>query len=141
MAGTECDGKATGDFNLNINTMTNEIVCTFIFVSVILMIKGRDTAPTDDGIAGAFGVVTTLLGMIKCGMRLGACFNPAVGMSLILNQYLWLENTNEYLTHYAYCYLLGPAIGGFAAGLFHLIHSRAFVRENGNHQHIEGFTD
>ena len=80
-----CDGKKSGDFTLNINTLVNEITCTFIFVSVILMIKGANTAPTKDGIAGAIGVVVTLMGMIKTGMRLGACYNPAVGVALILN--------------------------------------------------------
>lgn len=123
---TVCDGKVDGNFSLNINVAVNEIVCTFIFVSVILMVKGRNTAPTTDGIAGAIGVVATLMGMIKTGARLGACYNPAVGVGLILNQFLWLENTNGYLTHYAYGYLAGPAIGGFLAGIFHLMHAKAF---------------
>ena len=123
-----CDGKENGTYTLDINTCVNEITCTFIFVSVILMVKGKYTAPTTDGIAGAIGVVATLMGMIKTGMRLGACYNPAVGIALVLNQYLWLENTNGYLTHYAYAYCLGPAIGGAAAGLFHLIHAKAFEK-------------
>ena len=137
----ECDGK-DGNFNLNLNTLINEIVCTFIFISVILMIKGKHTAPTTDGIAGAVGVVATLMGMIKTGMRLGACFNPAVGLTLILNQFLWLENTNGYLTHYWYAYIGGPAVAGVLAGIFHLMHAKAFEKEEDKtHQNIRGFTD
>lgn len=126
---TKCDGLADGNFTLNINTLVNEIVCTFIFVSVILMVKGRNTAPTSDGIAGAVGVVATLMGMIKTGMRLGACYNPAVGVALVVNALLWKEDTNGYITHYAYAYLAGPAIGGAAAGIFHLMHANAFKKD------------
>ena len=128
---------------MNINTLVNEIVCTFIFVSVILMVKGKNTAPTTDGIAGAIGVVATLMGMIKTGMRLGACYNPAVGVALILNQYLVLSSsdTTGYLTHYAYAYLAGPAIGGAAAGLFHLMHAKAFEEKKDLRDRIDGFDD
>ena len=139
----KCDGLADGNFTLNINTLVNEITCTFIFVSVILMVKGKHTSPTTDGIAGAMAVVATLMGMIKTGMRLGACFNPAVGFALILNAFLWLENTNGYLTHYWYAYLVGPAIAGVAAGLFHLMHAKAFEKDEvvNNHQNVKGFTE
>ena len=34
-ADAKCDGLADGNFTLNINTLVNEITCTFIFVSVI----------------------------------------------------------------------------------------------------------
>ena len=46
--------------------LINEIVCTFIFISVILMIKIKEEhiQITKDGISGALGVALTLLGMI-----------------------------------------------------------------------------
>lgn len=119
-ASTDCDGL-TGHFHLSLNTLVNEIVCTFIFISVIMMVKRLNAEP--DGVTGALTVVGTLLGMIKTGGRLGACYNPAVGVALLVNQNLWLTNTNNYLTHYSYAYLAGPAFGGLAAGLFHLLHN------------------
>lgn len=119
---TDCDGAVSGHFHLTLNTLVNEIVCTFIFISVILMVKNAKINPNRDGIAGALAVVATLLGMIKVGMRLGACFNPAVGLAAIINQNMWKVNTANTLTHYTFAYTAGPAFGGIAAGLFHLIH-------------------
>lgn len=123
-ADAQCDAQFHGHYHLTLNTLVNEIVCTFIFVSVILMVKNASINPNRDGIAGALAVVATLMGMIKTGMRLGACFNPAVGLAVIINQNLWLTNEYNYLTHYTFAYTAGPAIGGVAAGLFHLIHQR-----------------
>lgn len=117
----ECDG-ALGHFHLTFNVIINEIICTFIFISVILTVTSEKISGKTDGVAIAISVVATLMGMIKTGMRLGACYNPAVGIALIVNANIWLTNSNNYLTHYSMAYLLGPTFGGIAAGLFHLAH-------------------
>ena len=54
---------------------------------------------------------------------------------------MWLENTNGYLTHYAFAYLAGPAIGGVAAGLFHLVHANAFVPEEKSYLNLRGHSN
>ena len=113
------------DYGMGINVFTNEVLCTFIFVSVILMVKGKHTAGERVGIGAAMVVCLTLLCVIAATNALGACFNPAVALSASLNSVFWLGN-NEYLYHYLYAYTLGPAMGGLLAGCFHCLHAKAF---------------
>ena len=84
--------NASGDanFSMDLNVVINETVCTFIFVSVILMVKGQHTAGARKGIGAAICVVVTLLCCISGTNKLGACFNPAVGIALTTNSILWL---------------------------------------------------
>ena len=63
----DCDNwDGASGFTFNRAVLTNEIVCTFIFVSVILMVKIKEEhiRITTDGISGALGVALTLLAMI-----------------------------------------------------------------------------
>ena len=83
-------GEKDGDFNMDLQVVINEMMCTFIFVSVILMVKGEHTAGDRKGLAAAFVVVLTLLCCIAATNKFGACFNPAVGIALTVNQILWL---------------------------------------------------
>ena len=106
------------DYSMDLQVVINEMMCTFIFISVILMIKGKHTAGDRQGLAAAFSVVLTLLCCIAATNKLGACFNPAVGISVTLNSILWIGK-QEYLYHYLYAYTLGPAAGGLLAGFFH----------------------
>ena len=39
-----------------------------------------------------------------------------------------LDNTNGYLTHYAFAYLAGPWLGGALAGVFHCIYINMFEK-------------
>ena len=70
---------------MDIQVLTNEIICTFIFISVILMVKGEHTAGDRKGIGAAMCVVVTLLAVISATNKFGACFNPAVGIALTTN--------------------------------------------------------
>ena len=110
-------------FSMDLQVLTNEIVCTFIFISVILMVKGEHTAGDRKGIGAAMCVVLTLLCVIVSTNKLGACFNPAVGFALTANSIFMLSSAgkagNAYLYHYLYAYVLGPLIGGLCAGFFH----------------------
>ena len=49
------------NFSMDLNVLINEVVCTFIFVSVILMVKGQHTAGDRVGIGAAFFVCITLM--------------------------------------------------------------------------------
>ena len=112
-------------FSMDLQVLTNEIMCTFIFVSVILMIKGDKTKGERKDIAAAICVVFTLMCCIAATNKFGACFNPAVAVSLTVNQIAMLSDaskaSNGYLYHYTYAYILGPLFGGLLAGIFHNI--------------------
>lgn len=63
----DCDNwDGRKDFAFDWQVLVNEMVCTFIFVSVILMVKLDDkfVRVTKDGISGALAVALTLLAMI-----------------------------------------------------------------------------
>ena len=111
-------------FSMDLSTIINEIICTFVFVSVILMVKGKHTAGDRVGIGAAMSVVLTLLCCIAATNKFGAAFNPAVGIALTANSILRL-GWAHYLYHYIYAYTAGPLIGGLFAGLFHNLHAKA----------------
>ena len=132
--------NASGETNWSMDyaVIQNEIICTFLFVSVILMVKGEHTAGDRKGVCAAICVVLTLLAVISGTNSLGACFNPAVGVTLTTNAVIRLNSTlpnNHFLTHYLYAYTVGPAIGGVLAGIFHLFHKKAHVPD----EHLPGF--
>ncbi len=109
---------------LDWQVLGNEMICSFIFVSVILMmkLKEKEIRVTDDGVSGALGIVLTLLGMIQTGGKFGACYNPAVAITLTTNAAAYLGNRTGYLSHYCTFYVIGPLLGASLAGLFHLMH-------------------
>ena len=72
-------------FSMDLQVLTNEIVCTFVFISVILMVKGQHTAGDRKGIGAAMCVVLTLMAVIAATNKFGACFNPAVAVALTTN--------------------------------------------------------
>ncbi len=112
---------------MDLQVFVNETVCTALFVSVILMVKGKHTAGERKGLGAALVVVSTLLCMISGTNKLGACFNPAVGVSVTLNSIFWLGSGKSYLFHYLYAYMLGPILGGILAGMLHILHAKAHV--------------
>ena len=109
--------------------MFTQIMCTFIFVLVILMIKGMynsKSSPSGDGALLALAVVTVLGALIHVGHHAGASYNPAVTLGLTIFQTQTLENEDGYLSHYFYAYFAGPFIGGLLAGLFANWHTPVF---------------
>jgi glycerol uptake facilitator-like aquaporin len=112
---------------MDMNVIVNEVICTFIFVSVVLMVKGKHTAGGIAGLRAATAVCFTLMSIIASTSRLGASFNPAVGISLTLNSFWLLKPAQPYMYHYMYAYILGPFFGGFLAALFHKIHAKAHI--------------
>ena len=122
-----CDNTDGDGFHYNFQAIYTQVVCTFIFVSVILMVKDKATAPTSDGVLGALTVVLTLAGLIQVALRLGPVFNPAVSIAFTTLDWRQTTNPNQIYTHYTYAYTIGPALGGLLAGIFHQIHRRAFI--------------
>ena len=82
---SRCDGQETGTFDMDMNVMTNEVLCTFMFISVILCVKGEHTHGDRKGISAAVAVCATLMGMVACTAKLGGSFNPAVGITATTN--------------------------------------------------------
>ena len=60
---TQCE-VPNGDYSQDVQIWMTQIICTYVFVCVILMVKGKDTAPSNDGVLGALAVVLTLGGLI-----------------------------------------------------------------------------
>ena len=116
------DECQTYQFNLDFQIWLTQAICTFVFVSVILMIKGKYTSPSTDGALKALAVVFTLGGLIHVANHTAASFNPAVTSGLTAFQNYVLVNKNEYLTRYLTPYFFGPLLGGALAGLFSLTH-------------------
>lgn len=62
-----CDGADGNGFHYDFQAIYTQVICTFIFVSVILMVKGigkENMAPTSDGMLGPLTVALTLAGLI-----------------------------------------------------------------------------
>ena len=54
------------------------MLCTFLFVLEILIIKDNGTQITKDGCLKAFSVALSLFAMISLDTINGPCFNPAI---------------------------------------------------------------
>jgi glycerol uptake facilitator-like aquaporin len=121
---------------MDLQVILNETVCTFLFVSVILMVKGKHTAGDRRGIGAAIVVVSTLMCMISGTNSLGASFNPAVSVALTTNSVLYYD-PQSYMYHYLYAYMLGPYAGGLLAGLFHLWHAKGHAPEDKQGQYAQ----
>lgn len=117
-------------FSENWQTFITQVMCTFIFVAVILMLKGQLTGPSKDGVLIALTVALTLGGLIQVANHHAASFNPAVSLGLTVFQTQCLENTGGYLTHYFYAYFCGPLLGGFLAGVFSRFHGPVHAGED-----------
>ena len=66
-------------FHQDFQTLWSQMLCTFIFVSVILMLKGK-AAPSKDLIHVGLTVALVLWALITLDFHTGACFNPAVAI-------------------------------------------------------------
>lgn len=99
-----------------------EAVCTFIFISMVLMVvkhNGADQMPIN---ALAIGFSLFLAITMASGIS-GGCINPAVG--LVQSVFQKMANTSIYPNApetslvYAPAYIGGPFLGGFVAGMWH----------------------
>ena len=113
------------------NAFLIEVICTYVFVMINLLVKDGKTSPTSDGFLSCLAVSFTLLAMICiCGSKSGACLNPAVGFAqtifevtqygnLIPNQTKW---PGKSFTDYMWLYILAPFVGSILAGIIHKGH-------------------
>jgi len=132
-------GMGADGFSEDWQTFFTQFMCTFIFVAVILMVKGQHTSPSKDGALLGLTVVLVLFGLINVAAHHAASFNPAVTLALTVFQSSLLENTGGYLTHYFYAYFIGPLLGGSLAGLLASHHASLHAPEGktANNSHDE----
>ena len=100
---------------------------TFLFVLVILIVKGKNTKPQKSDAIAAFVVALALLTCIQIDAYDGPCFNPAIAISQTVYQWSQLRNSitaDSYLYEYLWAYTLGPAAGGAIAGIAFKFHDR-----------------
>lgn len=106
-----------------------EAVCTFLFVSMVLMVareNGSRQAPVNALVIGL-----ALYAAIRMASGIsGGCINPAVGLFQSLFQKMANQkkfpNSQETAITYIPCYIGGPFLGGFVAGMWHKwIHEKA----------------
>ena len=115
------------DENRHFQVFLTQMICTFLFVLEILVIKGRYTAPTQDGMLGALAVGLGLFAIINLDTIEGPCFNPAIGLVQTTYQNYYIDipgDSKNSLTKYLWAYTLGPAAGGLIAGAAHIFHSK-----------------
>jgi len=106
-----------------------EAVCTFLFVSMVLMVvkhNGSEQMPIN---ALVIGMSLFLSIQMASGIS-GGCINPAVGLFQSMFQKFAntsiFPNAPETEVTYIPCYVGGPLLGGFIAGMWHKwIHEKA----------------
>lgn len=108
-----------------------EAVCTFLFVSMVLMITRENGSKVTSVNALAIGTSLFLAIQMASGIS-GGCINPVVG--LIQSLFQKMANTSIYPNApetsmvYIPCYVFGPFLGGFVAGMWHKwIHEKAIA--------------
>ena len=108
-----------------LHTFMAEVVCTFIFISVIMIAK-YDENGHDELIPNAGMIAGTLYFMIKAaGSVSGAALNPAVGLC----QTVFQHEISGLRLQYIWCYIAGPTIGGVLAGAVSIISGNVVEKE------------
>ena len=107
----------------------SEAGATFLFISVILMVKFHNDKNCP-GILGCLAVGGTLFGMINMiGQISGAAINPAVGFvqTMAINMMYGTEMNHAQRrinTESMWIYVAGPFTGGLLAALFSMFNAR-----------------
>ena len=127
-----CDNELGTGYTCDLQVIVHEMILTFVFVSVILMVKGKYTAPTADTIIAVLTIALTLQGCVGTGQFLGGAVNPAVSFGVTLFGAFHLQEADgpSFISHYTYAYMVGELLGGLLAGLFHLKHAQLFAPKN-----------
>ena len=118
------------------NTFFIEMICTFVFVLINLLVKTGKTSPTEDGFLSCLAVALTLLAMLTIsGGKTGACLNPAVGIAQTLFEIIQFGDGIPFanfhpsnFSYYLWLYTVAPVTGALLAGLAHRGHLKAYDR-------------
>jgi glycerol uptake facilitator-like aquaporin len=113
------------------NAFNIEVICTFMFVFVILIVSDARLSPTKQGLLAVLGVVWNLMALTRTAGASGACLNPSVGFAQTILQYTQAVIPDEHFSTVMYMYVFGPLVGGCIAGLTHRGHLKVFARMSG----------
>lgn len=119
-----------------------EAVCTFCFVSMVLMVakhNGSEQMPINAFIIGA----SLYLAIQMASGISGGCINPVVGLFQTLFQRFAnktiFPNAPETQVIYGPAYVFGPLLGGFFAAFYHkIMHEKAIETSR---THAEQYCD
>ena len=130
------------DFTRNWQCFWATIICSFLLVLFFISVKHKSTQLTDDSLIQILAISTIFLGVAVLNVEFGgAGFNPALAcgyISLAVSQYAYpnILPDSEYklkygfdpsaiqINHYLWVFMIAPFVGGFAAGIVHLIHQK-----------------
>jgi glycerol uptake facilitator-like aquaporin len=112
------------------NCFIIEVITTFTFVLINLLVKNGKTSPSSDGFLSGLAVSFTLLAMICISAgKSGACINPAVAIAQTIFEVTQYGNqipgdkwVGKYFTDYIFLYLFATFLGAILAGLAHRGH-------------------
>ena len=125
----DSSGTSPATTDRSMQTFFIQAMMTFVFVLTILVVKSKETEPSDIPAIGAMTVAFALMACVFVGTRGGPCYNPAVALGFILTVQTQTENPDTY-NAYWWCYIFAPFVGGLVAGLVSLMHRS--VVSNGN---------
>ena len=110
-----------------IPTIIIEVVTSFIFALLILVVTGKKTIAPDLGTYGVPAICLNLWALGYVGHFTGPSFNPALAISQTIFQYWWFPtNPSNVMWYYLPFYLIGQTIGSVGAGFFYLVYESAF---------------
>jgi aquaporin Z len=117
-------------------SFTIEMICTFIFVLSVIIVKDERVGPSTHGgnpWLACFTIAATLTAMIMfAGNHTGGSLNPAISTSQhILANFHFDENLAD---GFFKVYLMGPIVGGLLAGLVSWAHGNFVARYAGERQ-------
>ena len=108
-------------------TMYMQIVCTFLFVVLILFLTGKKTMAPDLGQWGLPAIILNLWALCQVDTFTAPSFNPALAIGQTTFQCWWYPtNPDGVLLFYLPWYIIGAWLGGILAGVFYLILSSCF---------------
>ena len=120
----------------NFTTFYMEVVCTFVFVALILHVTGSRTGGMDLGAWKVPAICLNLWALCSVDYFTAASFNPALALGSTVFQYWqYPNNPDNVLTHYMFIYMAGAALGGIIAGLWFHIHNGLFPEPEHEDEH------
>ena len=112
---------------------------SIILVLAFISIKHKSTRLTDDSMIQILAINLVIVAVTQLSVRFGSCgFNPALAcgyISFAVSQYAYpnvpdlliyknFRANAESVNHYLWVYMVAPMVGGFVAGVLHLVHSK-----------------
>ncbi len=116
-------------FNIFIRDLCGEMLGTFIFVTIFLIITRKETNKVYCIAIENFWIYLTIAASLHASRsitsRSGGALNPALALGLDLF-FSIKENDYSHLINF-YIFLIGPSIGGVLAAFYYMyVHVKAF---------------